>query len=109
MKPLCTLAELPDGGIAEAELGDDSIILLRLGERVCAYLNVCPHAGRPLNWAPGRFLYQHGQLVCASHGAAFQPEDGLCIGGPCRGQSLQPVAVQVREGAIYACASARRE
>ena len=80
-----------------------------LGERVCAYLNVCPHAGRPLNWAPGRFLYQHGQLVCASHGAAFQPEDGLCIGGPCRGQSLQPVAVQVREGAIYACASARRE
>lgn len=99
--PLTTLDELPPGAIAEAAHGEDSLILLNLGGRVCAYLNVCPHAGRALNWAPGRFLYAHGQLVCAAHGAAFQPEDGLCIGGPCRGSHLTAVPVEVRDGAVW--------
>ena len=62
-----------------------SLIVLRSGGRVHAFLNICPHAGRPLNWAPGRFLYSLGQLVCAAHGASFRPEDGYCIGGPCGG------------------------
>ena len=31
-------------------------------------------------------------LDCA-HGASFRPEDGHCIGGPCRGSSLGAVAV----------------
>ncbi|MCB1602569.1 MAG: Rieske 2Fe-2S domain-containing protein, partial [Xanthomonadales bacterium] len=74
--------------------------------QVHAYLNVCPHAGRPLNWAPGRFLYAHGQLVCAAHGAAFRPEDGYCIGGPCRGESLRRVAISIEGDAVHLAGSA---
>ncbi len=108
MKPvLCKLDEIPDGGAIEVDTPQaldpdavDTLVLLRFGDQVRAYLNVCPHAGRPLNWAPGRFLLAHGQLVCAAHGAAFKPEDGSCIGGPCRGESLTSYAVEVVDGQV---------
>ncbi len=92
---LVKIGDIPDGGAVEIEHAQDSYVLIRYGQLALAYLNVCPHAGRPLNWAPGRFLLAHGQLVCAAHGASFRPEDGFCIGGPCRGQSLKPLAVRV--------------
>jgi nitrite reductase/ring-hydroxylating ferredoxin subunit len=101
---LCTLDEIPTNQAIEradprAEDGT-TIVLLRQGEQVRAYLNICPHAGRPLNWAPGRFLYDHGQLVCAAHGASFRPEDGYCIGGPCKGESLRSVPIAILGGEV---------
>ena len=68
-----------------------------LSETVQAWMNICPHAGRRLDWAPGKFLLDHGRLVCAAHGAMFELEHGECIAGPCRGQSLVPVAVVAGE------------
>ena len=63
---------------------------------VRAWRNVCPHAGRRLDWSPGRFLKsKDGLLVCAVHGASFETGEGLCVAGPCRGERLQAVAVQV--------------
>jgi nitrite reductase/ring-hydroxylating ferredoxin subunit len=97
---LCRFDAIPDAGAIEVHTDKDSLVLLRYGEHVYGYLNVCPHAGRPLNYAPGKFLLMHGQLVCASHGAAFKPEDGLCIGGPCRGQSLVAVPLLVRDAMV---------
>lgn len=98
--PLCALSQLTDGAAIEVQHGEDSLVLLRFDEQVRAYHNVCPHAGRPLNWAPGMFLFSHGQLVCPSHGASFRPEDGYCLGGPCRGESLTAVAVKVKDGQV---------
>lgn len=91
---LCQLTDIPDAGAIEANAFGESIVVLRYGDQVNAYLNICPHAGRPLNWAPGRFLLSHGQLVCAAHGASFKPESGECIGGPCKGQSLKRVTIE---------------
>lgn len=87
---------IPDGGATELAGGEleGSIVVLRRGSCVYAYRNVCPHAGRLLNWAPGRFLFDHGRLVCAAHGAVFQFEDGVCVDGPCRGSRLMPVPVE---------------
>jgi nitrite reductase/ring-hydroxylating ferredoxin subunit len=58
-----------------------------------AWLNVCPHQGRRLDYVPGKFLIDKGRLVCAAHGATFQLGDGLCVGGPCRGEHLTSIAV----------------
>lgn len=95
------LAELPDGGAIEREVRIDgepqSLVLLRSGEAVQVYLNLCPHAGRRMDWAPGRFLLEAGLLVCPSHGASFRIADGSCAGGPCRGSGLRAVAHR-REG-----------
>jgi nitrite reductase/ring-hydroxylating ferredoxin subunit len=84
-------------GLSETEREIDgelqSLVIRRDGDEVRAWLNICPHAGRRLDWAPGRFLVDKGQLVCAAHGASFEMEGGLCVAGPCRGQSLVPVKV----------------
>ena len=103
---LLDLDRIEDGGFAEceADLGGDaeSLILHRSGESVRAWLNVCPHAGRRLDWAPGQFLRsKDGLLVCAAHGASFELAQGECVAGPCRGASLRAVAVEVREGGVY--------
>lgn len=106
-KPLATLDALPPGAFVEGEgLVDgieESLIVHRdaAGE-VRAWLNVCPHAGRRLDWAPGRFLVsKEGLLVCAAHGAAFETRGGLCEAGPCRGESLRAVPVELRDGAVW--------
>ncbi len=96
---------LADGVPAEAEAVIDgsaeSLILLREGRAVRAWLNVCPHAGRRLDWAPGKFLLSKtGQLVCAAHGATFELQGGQCLAGPCRGEALRAVPVQVRDGMV---------
>lgn len=97
---LASLQAIEDGGFAEAEAEIDgsaeSLILHRDGAAVRAWLNVCPHAGRRLDWAPGQFLKsKDGLLVCAVHGASFELQRGECVAGPCRGDCLKPVAVEV--------------
>jgi nitrite reductase/ring-hydroxylating ferredoxin subunit len=99
------LEALPDGVPAEAkamiEGSAQSLLLVRQGQQVRGWLNVCPHAGRRLDWAPGKFLLTRtGALVCAAHGATFELQDGQCLSGPCRGQCLQAVALQVRDGQV---------
>lgn len=98
------LEDLADGGLLEVEAEVDgvaeSVILHRDGDRVRAWLNICPHAGRRLDWAPGKFLISSGLLVCAAHGASFELREGACVGGPCRGDSLRGVAVTVVGGEV---------
>lgn len=92
------VASLPEQGAAEVWLDPEdpgtSLIVLRRDGHVHAYRNVCPHAGRFLNWAPGRFLFDSDRLVCAAHGAVFEVRTGLCVDGPCRGSHLIPIAVE---------------
>lgn len=103
---LSALNDIADGGFAEVEGmidGDaESLVLYRLGDEVRAWLNVCPHAGRRLDWAPGQFLKsKDGHLVCAAHGASFELDRGDCVAGPCRGDALRAVQVQVRDGEVW--------
>ena len=99
---MIAFAEIPDGGAREVEACvegvEESLILVREGTRAAAFLNVCPHAGRRLDWSPGQFLIDRGRLVCAVHGASFERMTGVCVGGPCRGSALRPVAVVERDG-----------
>ena len=103
---LCRLDALLDGAAvaldAVAQAGGEplDLILLRHADDVRAFLNVCPHAGRRLDYAPGKFLLQRGQLICAAHGATFDAADGRCVAGPCRGERLQAVALQVQDGLV---------
>lgn len=103
-KSLSPVAALPEGGFVAVEAVIDgeyeSILLFRKGDEVRAWLNVCPHAGRRLDYLPGKFLMDKGNLVCAAHGATFRTSDGECVAGPCRGEHLRAVAVAVVEGKV---------
>lgn len=98
---LCRLADIPDGDaiavpVASAT-GGFELIVLRQGERAFAYHNECPHAGRNLDYAPGRFLVRAGRITCAVHGATFAVDSGACLGGPCR-SGLVAIPVEVVDG-----------
>jgi nitrite reductase/ring-hydroxylating ferredoxin subunit len=105
-QPLIALERIADGGFAEVEANIDgdaeSLILYRDGDAVRGWLNICPHAGRRLDWAPGQFLKsKDGLLVCAAHGASFELGHGECVAGPCRGEALRAIAVAVRDGSVW--------
>ena len=69
--------------------------------KVRAFVNRCPHAGTELDWQPGEFFEETGlYLMCSTHGAMFEPGSGFCVAGPCRGASLEPLAIVERDGQV---------
>jgi len=78
--------------------------------RFYAFENRCPHTGVNLNWQPDQFLdFENNFIQCAMHGAQFRVDDGLCLRGPCQGQSLRTLPVHVREGRLWLEIAAQEE
>jgi nitrite reductase/ring-hydroxylating ferredoxin subunit len=102
---LCRLDELRSGearGFDPYARGRDTLFVVRRGDRVDAWLDACPHYpigdAVPMAWRKDRYLSADGRhIVCAGHGALFDPDDGLCVQGPCRGARLQRVAVTLTD------------
>ena len=66
-----------------------------------AYLNRCSHVAMELDWQPDRFFDDTGRwLMCATHGAVYEPATGECQGGPCRG-GLFKIELLERDGVIH--------
>ena len=100
--PICTLSDLPDGESRGVDIDGLSLLLVRQGDQIFAYHNICPHVGSPLNWMPDRFLNRDKTLIqCSTHGAQFDIATGACVFGPCPGQSLRAVDVKLQDGQIY--------
>jgi nitrite reductase/ring-hydroxylating ferredoxin subunit len=77
-------------------------LLLRRGETLLLYENRCPHTGETLDPMGGSVLGDGGELItCQRHGAQFLAGSGECVGGPCLGERLQPVAFTAVAGEIY--------
>ena len=105
--PLCSLDDIPDPGARQFlwEEGEYPLafFLVRQRNEVFAYINQCPHAGHQLNWMPDRFLTRDGGLIlCNSHGARFRIHDGFCVEGPCLGENLRPISIEMKGEKIFA-------
>jgi nitrite reductase/ring-hydroxylating ferredoxin subunit len=104
---ICPSIALVDGGAgARFEVHRDGetmpAFVVRFHGVVHAYVNECQHQCTELDWNPGEFFdADRLYLICATHGALYEPDSGLCIEGPCRGARLGNVAVIERDGAIY--------
>jgi nitrite reductase/ring-hydroxylating ferredoxin subunit len=78
-----------------------SMFVVRHGEMVRGYLNLCPHFSLKLNQRGDEFVNGDGSLIrCTMHFAEFRIADGLCVAGACEGSFLDPVPVHVRDGQI---------
>lgn len=65
-----------------------------------AYLNRCTHVAMEMDYQPNRFFDHTGQwLLCATHGAAYAPSTGQCVGGPCRG-GLVKIVLSESDGVV---------
>ncbi len=100
---LKALDAIPDPGGAPADYDAAPILVVRSGETVRAYVNVCPHQGRPLCLPSGRTLVSEGRfIVCPFHSASFDLETGACVGGPAGKSALRPVPVRIESGEVIA-------
>ena len=104
---LCRVDELEGskgskGFSVETADGVVEMFLVRDGEQVFAYSNSCPHTGATLEWMPDKFLDLEKIFIqCSVHGAIFTIENGLCVGGPCNGQSLEKQQIVIRGGEVF--------
>ena len=103
---LCALDEIEDGKARSFPVtgieGVYTVIVARQIDVVFGYVNSCPHLGTPLDWAPDQFMDFTGQyLRCATHGAMFEIRDGACISGPCEGDALKPIKLDIRDGKAW--------
>jgi len=97
------LAEAGDGVRFEVVLNGRPVpaFVIRFEGEVRGYLNQCAHVAMELDWMPGKFLdSSRTVLVCSTHGALYDPATGSCVGGPCRGARLTPVAVAELNGSV---------
>ncbi|HFC30974.1 MAG TPA: Rieske (2Fe-2S) protein [Oceanospirillales bacterium] len=86
----------------QSETGLVSVMLIRKAGEYKAYINACPHQGRRMDYSSGQFLLtETGNIICPAHGAEFKADTGLCVNGPCLGQSLVSAFVQTDEKNIY--------
>ena len=101
---LCRLDEIEDGeakGFPAPPGAFIGLLAVRQGETVRVYLNSCPHIGVPLDWAPHRFLSTgRTRIICSVHGAAFRIDTGECTNGPCLGDRLEQVMIEIKDGTV---------
>lgn len=117
------MAEVEIGRLADFAEDDHRVVevdgveigVFRLGQKLVAYKNECPHYGGPV--CQGKIFHQteeqlgpdktsHGlrfsdarNIVCPWHGYEFNLETGRHPGDP--RVRLEPIAVAVRDARIY--------
>jgi len=102
---LCALAALADGVATLIEQPgqplEETLVVVRQGDRVAAFVNCCPHMGFSLDWKPERLVVGRGTyLRCIHHGAVFRIADGVCVAGPCERERLTSVPVEIIDGEV---------
>lgn len=104
---LCASAELAERGQALVfdvlQYGQAvRAFALRFEGCVVAYLNRCVHVPTEMDWQAGEFLDSDRRFIlCSTHGAAYEPLDGRCVGGPCGRGRLTALDVAERDGQVY--------
>jgi nitrite reductase/ring-hydroxylating ferredoxin subunit len=104
--PLCPSHELLEGGLAVPfdvlyDGQDCRAFAVRSKGKVQAYLNRCTHIAMEMDYQPDRFFDEAGQwLMCATHGATYDPATGACVGGPCQG-GLIKIELTERDAQVF--------
>ncbi|WP_373981609.1 Rieske 2Fe-2S domain-containing protein [Achromobacter sp. JD417] len=103
---VCAAGDLVNGGLGVKVpvtdgAGRTTAFFVRFQDQVHGYLNRCAHIGVELDWE-GSFFTRAGDLImCARHGATYQPDTGVCVGGPCKNGRLTTLAVTERDGSVF--------
>ena len=99
---LCALADIENPGGKGIRVGRrERMFVIRDGEAVYGYMNLCPHQGTTLDWKPDAFLtVEKDYILCATHGAIFEKDTGICTWGPCQGRRLAPIKIRLEAGNV---------
>lgn len=76
--------------------------LARFGGKLVAYENRCRHLPVSLDFFSGDFFTPDGaHFICQNHNAIYEPLTGLCVRGPCEGQSLKALKIEEADGDVW--------
>jgi len=77
--------------------GNDTFFIVRQENSLFAYADICPHYNNTsLPWKRHQYLDGASKfIVCAAHGALFEINDGTCKQGPCLGQQLNKIPIEI--------------
>jgi nitrite reductase/ring-hydroxylating ferredoxin subunit len=104
---ICASSDLVERGrgvrFPVTAFGEDTTgFAVRHGGTAYGYLNRCAHVPIELDWNEGEFFDMSGlYLICSTHGAAYAPESGRCVAGPCRGGRLRSITLIEKDGKVF--------
>lgn len=104
---ICAAGDLVDGGdglrfSVTRHGADEPAFAIRFRGRAYAYVNRCAHVPIEMDWEHGKFFDHSGlYLICATHGALYEPDSGRCALGRCDGRGLIPLRIRERDGSVY--------
>jgi nitrite reductase/ring-hydroxylating ferredoxin subunit len=102
MQKIAVLNDFSDDGTLILKVDDRQIVLTCRNNLVRAFVNSCPHMGVPLDASGEKITtFDDTLLICTMHGAMFEFDSGVCVGGPCAGRSLQKVDIVVENETIF--------
>ena len=98
---LCHIDDLQNNEAKGFKVEGKSIFAVKKDDSIHVYLNACPHLGINLEFRPNEFLDMDKTFIqCANLGALFEIVSGNCVMGPCTGQSLERIEVNIESGFI---------
>jgi len=103
---LCKTSDIEDPGSKSFDVKinrkTQSIFVVHKDGQFFAYYNSCPHTGASLEWQEDQFLDLDKALIqCATHDALFLIDSGECIAGPCAGDQLSPLSINIKDNEIH--------
>lgn len=101
--------ELKQGQVVPCPIGEteegyprEALVVRDAAGEVRAYLNECQHLPIPIDSGSGDYLSEDGQyLLCSTHGALYRLDDGMCIEGPCIGDALVPLPIELDDDGVW--------
>ena len=104
---LCPISDIPDPGSKAFQLDNNGenigIFVVHKDGQFHGFINRCPHTGVNLEWLEDQFLDSDQAFIqCSTHGALFEIDTGHCIHGPCAGDDLSPVSIEVINNTLIA-------
>lgn len=98
------LEDIPTSGMLTGHIGEESVLLARVGDRVHAISATCTHYGGPL----GEGLLTGTIVRCPWHHAHFDVQTGEAMAAP----ALNPVAcwrTEIRDGRVFVTSKEERD
>lgn len=110
--PVCALADLPHARTAkfawEAYGHRRTGFVVNWHGRLRAYVNECAHIAISMDFFENDFFDEERcHIVCAMHGALYEPDTGACVSGPPLGAALEPLRAEVEGGEVVVYVEAR--
>jgi nitrite reductase/ring-hydroxylating ferredoxin subunit len=99
---LCSIAEFSETSSKGFIIDNKELFIVHQEGVFFAYANKCPHLGINLEFKKDAFLNVEKEFIqCSSHGALFEISSGRCVSGPCLGQALETIDVEVIQERLY--------